>query len=152
MRYPDLSPYSYNASFARPGLLNCGWLGDEIETSAERDASAVDLLTRYLPFRVARTRGLHLCQFCPKPRPGGNDETQRIPGLVERPTRQEIEGCLLGSAEIRVFGSDGVQFAAPDLVVHYVDAHRYALPRPVMCALLSGPQPGSKEFLDLLGL
>jgi hypothetical protein len=55
MKYPELSPYRYNSSLARPGLLNFGWLEDEIPIGGERDARVVELLSQCLPFRARRS-------------------------------------------------------------------------------------------------
>ncbi|UVS78658.1 hypothetical protein [Actinokineospora sp. UTMC 2448] len=51
----------------------------------------------------------------------------------------EIPGArpvLLGNAEIHIVGPDGVAYAAPTLVVHYVEEHGYLPPRPFVEAAL----------------
>jgi hypothetical protein len=35
----------------------------------------------------------------------------------------------VGGAEIRVTGRDGIRYAAPDMIIHYVEAHGYRPPR-----------------------
>ena len=145
MEYDDLSSYTHAAAYVHPGVLNFGWIGDgfEVRRSASVDHLAQHLV-RYLPYRVARTRGLHLCPFCPPPEQEAGDDA--IWGMLERPVAQEVAGELLGSAEIRVPGSNGRVYAAPDLVVHYVAVHGYCPPEEVVHAILSGPAPGTDEY------
>jgi hypothetical protein len=67
--------------------------------------------------------------------------------MLERPISQEVEGHLLGSAEIRIPGK-GKVYAAPDLVVHYVGKHGYQPPPEVVAAIRSGPPPGSTAYFE----
>ncbi|NES27984.1 hypothetical protein GCE86_09530 [Micromonospora terminaliae] len=77
--------------------------------------------------RVAATRGLHQCNLSPR--------------CAERPPWPPIavtvEGreTFLGSAEIRA-SADGVVYAAPDLIVHYVNEHDYRPPDEFVRAVL----------------
>jgi hypothetical protein len=57
---------------------------------------------------------------------------------------------LLGSAEIRVFSESGAIYAAPDLIYHYMAAHRYKPPEQFVSALRFGPHPFSREYQDRL--
>lgn len=51
---------------------------------------------------------------------------------------QDPEGDLLvGGAEIRVRAKDGVVYAAPDMIVHYVLAHRYLPPAAFVEAVIA---------------
>jgi hypothetical protein len=109
--FEDLTPYTY--MHPEPGTVNIGWLDRRHpfptgETSAEFRAKLQQLCLR----RVMGTRGGHPCPFCK-----GRDK----PG---------------GSAEIRVVG-DGRVYAAPELVHHYVAAHRYEPPAEFIAAVLA---------------
>src|SRR5207253_72063 len=81
------------------------------------------------------TRGLYYCHICGR-----------------RTRYHEFEGKLveLGSAEIRVFSNDGIIYAAPNLIFHYVAAHEYDPPEEFKQAVRTGPPPESKKFVSLL--
>ena len=141
MEFKDLSPYGFLPGQTEATVLNFGWLGSEIPAGrGVTDAALVERLKLYLPYRVAQTRGFHLCPFCPPPK-----LDEEMPGMLRSPLPQEIDGLFLGTAEIRIVG-DGRIYAAPDLVVHYVAAHGYELPNEVAAAVRSGPPPGSDEY------
>ena len=74
---------------------------------------------------VNRMRGWHACPFCE----------------VEYPIRVEVDGERqpIGDAEIRVSGTGGRAYAAPTLISHYVDAHRYRPPEEFVDAVLRTP-------------
>jgi hypothetical protein len=57
---------------------------------------------------------------------------------------------MLGAAEIRVFAKDGVAYAAPTLVYHYVSVHHYKPPDEFVRALREGPLPSSPEYFERL--
>jgi len=66
-------------------------------------------------------RGWHICEFCHQ--------------IVEvlGPGGQSI---ILGDAEIRIKGNAAKVYAAPNLVYHYVQAHRYRPPDEFLEALI----------------
>jgi hypothetical protein len=51
----------------------------------------------------------------------------------------------LGNGEIRVLG-DGVAYAAPSLIYHYVTAHAYLPPPAFIAAVMDGPDPDSPSL------
>ena len=121
MYYPDLSPYAYSSKIA--GALNVGWL--DPAQPYPRGSTPEGFAARLADFcaaahRVNRTQRVHHCALCPTP--------------------TAIDD--LGSAEIRVVG-EGLVFAAPDLIGHYVQAHGYRPPQAFIRAVLDGPAPGS---------
>ncbi len=65
---------------------------------------------------MQRTRGWHWCPFCPSSFP--------YPTTSE-PLRDPFP---LGDAEIRVPGPNGLTYAAPNLILHYVVIHAYLPP------------------------
>lgn len=122
--FPDLSPYSYLGHEPNVTLLNVGWLDEEHDYPIGNVAAEVlDKLFNACLVPIRQTRGWHSCQLC-------------------RPTnlrgyRAEWKGrqAFLGSAEIRVRGRDGIEFASPNLIFHYVRDHRYLPPQAFLDAL-----------------
>ncbi len=112
--FADLSPYTYFEPDRRPGLLNIGWLdrAHEFPVGETPPELAATLARLCADERVAQTRGRHSCN---------------LPG--------DRTGAY-GSAEIRVKGEGGVVYAAPELIHHYVTAHRYRPPEGFIAAVL----------------
>jgi len=107
--FPDLTPHTYTPT---DGLivLNVGWL-DPAYPFAQGDTSPrfQEALRQLCEQPVHLHRGFHICQFCP-------DDVRRV-----QPSR-------IGNGQIRLMGRDGVWYAAPTMIYHYVVAHRYAPP------------------------
>jgi hypothetical protein len=136
--YSDFSEYCYGrGTFYVPGTVNIGWLG-EFPTfdQMEPDEKLLDLVWDYCKISVAQYRGVHECEYC---YPRRSDVGER-----------HGEMRLLGSAEIRVFGDEGVIYAAPDLIYHYMAIHRYKPPDQFISALISRPHPSSRTHLERL--
>jgi len=115
--FEDLTPHTYTPTDGET-VLNVGWLDSAHpfprgQTSPEfRDA-----LRRLCERPVHLHRGLHYCQFCPGPWPS------------DRPER-------MGNGQIRIKRSDGVWYAAPTMVHHYVSEHGYLPPAEFMETVL----------------
>ena len=127
--FPDLTPYRYLA--AEPNTLAVGWLESTAPfTIGENDQEFVECLARICRRGVNRTRGLHICSLCPTP-PAGQwpPEQNRVSSFAG--------DFIVGGAEIRVAGQDGIVYAAPDLVIHYVQTHRYKPPSAFISAVLN---------------
>ena len=125
MYYPDLSPYSY-LDRPEPDTYTIGWLDashryPKGETSAELRRRLLSLCA----FPVNRTRGWHQCPFCD----GEYPITINVFG-------KEI---ALGDGEIRVEGANGRKYAAPNLICHYIEKHRYRPPDEFQRAVLDSP-------------
>ena len=56
----------------------------------------------------------------------------------------------LGSAEIRVFSSTGLIYAAPTLLYHYMSVHNYLPPKDFLDAVNIGARPPDIEYFDKL--
>jgi len=139
--FKDLSDYRYHeAGFHRPRAKNIGWLaaGTPFQKSAPSN-DFLDALWRYCKVSVAQMRGMHDCEICPK-------EIAHKCAFVEK----DYETLLLGSAEIRVFSENGVIFAAPTLIYHYVTAHHYQPPEAFMTALFKSVGPPDPEYFESL--
>lgn len=131
--YPDLSIYSYTEH--SPGALNIGWLGGaQPYRQGEVPAELIERLWTFCRTPVCGTRGLHECELCATDRRSANT------------AQRDEETITLGSAEIRVFGPQGRIYAAPNLIYHYVIAHRYQPPHEFITAVLEGPLPGAPEY------
>ena len=120
--FADLSPYTYSA-FALPGTVNVGWLepGNPYPVGAVPAAFLARLAEMCEGGRVNSARGPHLCGLCP---PGAG---------------------WCGSSQLHVAGSDGVVYAAPILILHYVRDHGYRPPAEFVAAVADGvwvnPEP-----------
>jgi hypothetical protein len=126
--FPDSCPYGTS-----PGgsAIAVGWLDDAHEVPAgpvpDRVLAALIELGVH---EVNVTRGVHACVFCPRP-------TQpREPQSWTYARSVSVGDYLLGHGEIHVRGIDAQLFAAPTLIVHYVDAHRYQPPDAFIDAVL----------------
>ncbi|MFG2894975.1 hypothetical protein [Streptomyces sp. NPDC048248] len=127
--YADLTPYTYDSDNGDPEasgtwrgveVLNVGWLrrGKRYPKGAPPPKLAATLNRMARTHRARQTRGFHDCPWC----------TSRLfLGRSDGPR---------ASAEIRVMGS-GVAYAAPELVGHYVERHRYLPPAEFIEAVLS---------------
>jgi hypothetical protein len=47
--------------------------------------------------------------------------------------------------------SDAALYVAPELVVHYIEAHQYRPPDEFIAAVLACPEQGTAEYLRLVG-
>ncbi|WP_363796316.1 hypothetical protein ABU614_12705 [Lysobacter firmicutimachus] len=139
--FQDGSDYCYSEYFEAPGTVNVGWLGNGM--SFPRYPPSEELLSliwQYTQFSVARARGVHYCDLCTSAR------------CVEE---RDGLALLLGAAEMRVFGSEGVIYAAPNMLYHYVRVHHYQPPEAFVRALQEQPAPPDPfyfERLSALGL
>jgi hypothetical protein len=137
--FEDLTLYSYCQS--RDGVrgfeVNVGWLGAShpFPTAVPSD-DLLESLWSFSGIRICQTRGIHPCEFC-----------HNKFAMVQQ---YKSEYQTLGSAEIRAFSPSGLAYAAPNLVYHYVAAHRYAPPEEFVKALREGPQPLSEAYLQKL--
>jgi hypothetical protein len=134
--FKDLSDYEYTlAPLAHSPAKNIGWLAKEhsFET-AEPSAELLEVLRSYCTVQINQTRGLYRCPFC-----------------LMRP-QVDLRGLpfTLGSAEIRVFSENGVVYAAPNLIYHYVAAHRYHPPAEFLRAVAKSPHPPAGEYFSML--
>jgi hypothetical protein len=137
--FEDLSVYSYMTSGVSPNTVNVGWL-DEQSPFAQGVVSAevIDKLWSFCCHPTVKTRGFHVCNLCTK--------AKAKPLEIKRNGHK----LKLGTAEIRVFGKNGVVYAAPDLIFHYVSDHGYVPPDAFLEAVMWCPFPETKEYKELL--
>jgi hypothetical protein len=121
--FPDLSKYSYApfTNISLGNLTNVGWL-DLLKPypKGKIDEQLLDKIFFLCSSPVNKTRGWHRCPFCGE-----------FPVIVRRNEKE----LVLGDAEIRLQGEGGVQFAAPTLIYHYIQAHEYLPPDVFLSAL-----------------
>ncbi len=145
--FADLTPYVYGIGERPDGpqALNIGWLDRRCpfptgETPAEfREKLRLFCLDAVL---VRLYRGFHPCEFCPL------TDDEWAAGREDR-CGEGASLAAIGCGEMRVEGETAV-YAAPSLIVHYVEAHHYRPPDPFIEAVLHGPQPGSARHEALL--
>jgi hypothetical protein len=124
--FDDLSPCTYFPLDAK--LLAVGWLerGKPFNTG-ESDRAVYDALVemRKNPWQPLVCRGFHECDLC------------RFAG--------EARGC----ANL-IVPANGIIYVAPELIVHYMNAHSYAPPQEFCRPVLSCPPMRSMEYLKAL--
>ncbi|MBQ3665050.1 MAG: hypothetical protein II919_02960 [Lachnospiraceae bacterium] len=49
-----------------------------------------------------------------------------------------------------MLGKNGLVYAAPDLVIHYIINHQYLPPKEFIDAVMNGPKPGGEEYRDMV--
>lgn len=118
--YSDLSPYVYFPRAESPAV-NIGWLDDAHDfPKGEVSDDFIVRLKRYIDYPVYNLCfGFHRCEICK-------------------------EGT--GSGEIRVIGKNGLVYAAPMMIVHYIQDHLYLPPDEFIQAVLDSPLPSSAEY------
>jgi hypothetical protein len=113
------------------GVHNVGWLdeGHPFNCGSPPAKFAAALKQWLLQAKANQMRGFQLCRFC---RFEGHqlERYQQIQIMIEG---QKI--CL-GSSEIWIPSSDGGIFAAPNLILHYVETHSYLPPSSFIEAVL----------------
>jgi hypothetical protein len=132
--FPDLSPYAYG-HHAHPGVVHVGWL-DNVHSFPRGTVEAllIERMKRLAAKPVELYRGKHICELCVEP-----------PHLVKTnlPNRVVIDpkcswaqwaGQRSSKGEIRV-SRGGVTFAAPVLIVHYIEEHGYLPPSDFLKAV-----------------
>ncbi|GAB7045246.1 DUF7919 family protein [Catenuloplanes indicus] len=125
MEYLDLTPYTYTDS-ALP-MTSIGWLGSE--HGVQGPAGAPLAGTELEELRGASRRicnvalGFHTCEFC---------------GTVE------------GNGEYRYYLPDERTYAAPAMILHYVDTHAYRPPRQFLEGLGAAARPRWDRRADFL--
>lgn len=63
----------------------------------------------------------------------------------------EFCGQAHGSANFGVPAGDRLYFS-PEMIVHYVEVHRYAPPAEFIAAIMASPLPGTREYVNTIGL
>jgi hypothetical protein len=123
--YEDLTPYNYHHYSERE--LNVGWLQkDQPFSQGETPVGFLEALRVYgeREHIIFQTKGFHRCEFC--------------------------EENANSSNEIRVVSKNGILYAAPKMIIHYIEAHKYLPPQEFIDAVMNGPIPGSEEYTNAI--
>jgi hypothetical protein len=132
--FPDNSPYAYGHS-SHPGVVHVGWL-DDVHSFPKGDVEPrlIQKMKSLASRPVELYRGKHICELCAEPA-----------GLVKAyvPDRVVVDpNCSwarwadqrTSNGEIRV-SHEGIVFAAPVLIVHYIEVHNYLPPQQFLDAV-----------------
>lgn len=129
MYFKDMSQYSYYQSKPFEGVLNVGWL--EREHSYSKGVSPlgfVEKLSHVMRLNdissvhVNRIRSIHPCNLC------GEYSFEEI---------DPMGNLLVGASEIWIPRLSGGFFAAPSMLIHYVDHHHYLPPKEFVDAVIA---------------
>jgi len=120
--FADLTSYEYI-----PGtmpMLNIGWLSREHEYSRGYVSFELrDELLRLLEHKENLMRGVHDCEFC------------NVESPIRVPSSDRQGFVSLGMGEVHVRGPRGEIYAAPSLILHYIDVHEYLPPQEFLEAI-----------------
>ena len=131
--HKDLQPMGH------PTVQAVGWLEpDRPYTKGPVTGEFVLKLVRLLedPWQPAILMGFHRCGFC------------RITGGLSS-IMFEGQSVSVGNQNLFVPHASGV-FAAPSMILHYIDAHEYAPPEAFIRAVLACPEMRSMEYLKAI--
>ena len=124
----DLTPYDYYPG--APEAFAVGWLDiSEPFTTGRCPGDVRRRLAQLANHPVRLMRGYHYCQFC---------KAEPLQPLREDRRLYEAPDVPRGSGEIWLTSPDGLNFAAPVLIAHYVDAHEYMPPNVFIEAIRRG--------------
>jgi hypothetical protein len=132
--FSDHSPYAYGYG-SHPGVFHVGWL-DNIQPYPKGpvDARLIEKMKLLASNPVELYRGKHICELCVEPT--GLVKTTQPNTVVVDPNSPWARWVNERSSngEIRV-SSEGIIFAAPVLIVHYIEAHNYSPPTEFLRAV-----------------
>jgi hypothetical protein len=134
--FDDLSEYQYSGAPVA-GVLHVGWLGrGHSFTRGVVSQEIVAKLKRLAARPVELYRGTHVCELCDVPESirSGQDRFTRYSAWAEWARERESNG------EIRV-SKDGVIYAAPVLITHYIEEHGYCPPTDFLKAVEEHQEP-----------
>lgn len=137
--FPDLSPYAYGHG-SHPGVLHVGWLDDKHPfATGEVDVQLIDKLKCLALNPVELYRGLHICELCVEPPGIIKSFLPNLPNGIDPKCAwaQWIAGRA-SNGEIRISRA-GIMYAAPVLIVHNIEAHRYLPPDEFLQAVQEAP-------------
>ena len=135
--FPDLAPYSY-ARQSHTGVVHVGWLdGAHSFPRGKVDHRLIEKMKMLATKPVELYRGKHTCEVCVQPEDVVNALTANK-STLDFKSRLAIWAKWAdqrsGNGEIRV-ASDGITYAAPVLIVHYIEEHGYLPPAQFLGAI-----------------
>jgi hypothetical protein len=118
--FADLSPYCYHGA-THPKLFNIGWLSKDQPFNRGSVPPVLVSVLRFLDESPQNLcRGFHVCEFCEPPLDILRQDKEYF--WIWASARQ-------GNGEIHLPGLDGVTYAAPRLILHYILEHQYRPPQ-----------------------
>jgi hypothetical protein len=132
--FPDHSPYAYGHG-SHPGVVHVGWL-DDIHPFRKGtvDARLIKKMKLLASKPVQLYRGKHICELCAEPPDLAKTTLANRTVLDPNCSWARWVYERSSNGEIRVSG-DGIVFAAPVLIVHYIEAHNYLPPTQFLKAV-----------------
>lgn len=128
--FDDLSEYRYSNQ-VQPGVVHVGWLGKGHPfPRASVPSALIETMKRLAESPAELYRGYHVCELCEMPAE-----------LRDRPFDEQWEKWAQfrkSNGEIRVSRA-GVTYAAPVLIIHYIEAHGYCPPVVFLKAIEEKP-------------
>jgi hypothetical protein len=130
--FPDLSPYAYGHAF-HPGVVHVGWLdGAHPFPRGSVESRLIEKMKLLAEEPVELYRGVHVCELCGAP--PDIKMTTMTNRIVINPNWVKWAAQRSSNGEIRVVYG-GVTFAAPVLIVHYIEEHCYLPPAEFLKAI-----------------
>lgn len=133
--FPDLSPYAYGHDVHKD-VVHVGWL-DNIHPFpiGHVRRNLIEKIKALTTKPVRLSRGYHYCEICVEPlglvKSFLSDQVKLIDPQCSWMQWMERRR---GNGEIRVF-CEGVTFAAPVLIAHYIEQHGYRPPPQFLKAI-----------------
>jgi len=129
---PDLSHYLNLKGEIEPNIYAVGWLDERhpFQKGTVEDSTLERILALCFCL-VNQTRGFHQSPFV-------------HPSPIGYPVEFKDRQTRLGSAEIRVGGKNGISYAAPNLIYHYIKDCGYLPPQEFLDAVDSMAIPSLK--------
>jgi len=138
VHFPDLGPCDY-FHLLDPAPVAVGWLdGEHPYERGSVQPSFLEALARIAqePWQPFYFMGWHNCELC---------------ASASRPGSIEVAGIRVTTGINNVFvPGDGVVYAAPSLILHYIVEHEYLPPLAFQRAVESCPAMGSRAYYDAL--
>jgi len=132
--FPDHSPYAYGHG-SHPGVVHVGWLDNSHPyPKGAVDTRLIEKMKLLASNPVELYRGRHVCELCAEP--SDIVKTTLPNSVVLDPNCSWVRWFAQRSSndEIRVSWG-GTIFAAPVLIVHYIEAHSYLPPAQFLKAV-----------------
>lgn len=132
--FPDLTPYAYG--HPQPGVVHVGWL-DVVHhfPKGTVEHHLIEKMKHLAATPVELYRGKHLCEVCTVP---PDAEMTFVPDrwnvIDTNCSWARWAESRQSNGEIRVT-DEGVTYAAPVLIVHYIEEHSYLPPAQFLKAI-----------------
>jgi hypothetical protein len=132
--FPDLSPYAFG-HHAHPGVVHVGWV-DNVHAFPRGivEARFIERMKRLAAKPVELYRGKHICELCVEPLHLVKTNSPNRVVIDPKCSWAQWAGQRSSNGEIRV-SRGGVTFAAPVLIVHYIEEHGYLPPSDFLKAV-----------------